>query len=92
MENDKVTEEVNDELEKLHGKLTEELMEVNEIKGLNEEVYKNTTILEETTHGLEDTSRRTKWKWLMEYIKWIALGCIIGGILLLILLRPLFKK
>ena len=91
MNEDDLVNQVDLEVTKLQEKLKNRLKESQDLGDLNKRVFKSTLMIEEHTAELENTAVKTKWKWILEYWKWMAIAGAIGGILLLILFRLLFK-
>ena len=81
---DDLTLKVDTELQTLQNTLKDRLKETQNLSDLNEQILDSSLQLEEKTHSLHVTAKKTKWKWLMKYAKYliIALGIFICIILI----------
>lgn len=84
---DDALDQVNNELAALQNTLKDRLKETNDIGDVGENVFQNTLSLEKHTKSLDKTAVKTKWKWFLEYAKYIVLGVVLLLILVLILLK-----
>ena len=91
MPNDIAIEKVENEVSQLQDRLRERLQETADLSDLNKKVLDSSLTIEKHTAQLETTSRKVKWKWLFEYIKWLLILGIVIFILLYILYRQVTK-
>ncbi|KAI5149333.1 hypothetical protein ENBRE01_0838 [Enteropsectra breve] len=91
MEGDELREQVDQELNELQTALKGRLKEANDFGDLNKKICQNSMQLEEHTKQLEQTAVATKWKWMMEYAKYMIIAGIIIILLAFICFRPLIK-
>lgn len=91
MENDKLANQVNAELEQLQSTLKDRLVEVQDVGDLEKSVLSSSLEIEQRTSSLEKTSRKVKWKWYLEYIKWTLIAGSIVVILFLIFIKTFWK-
>ncbi|EQB61328.1 synaptobrevin-related protein [Vairimorpha apis BRL 01] len=88
---DEVTKKIESEIGGLKGKLQDRLKETEDINDLESGLEKQTFKLKKTTEEHQTISRDTKMKMWWKYAKWVAIGCIIIGLLGWIVLKPLYK-
>ncbi|KAI4291604.1 hypothetical protein PAPHI01_0878 [Pancytospora philotis] len=91
MEADPLTEQIDTEMDALEDTLKGRLQETMDLSDLSKDVSKSSMKLDEHTAVLEDTSRKVKWKWFFEYIKWMAIAGSIIILLLLAVLLPFLR-
>ena len=91
MEADDVIKQVDMELMQLQDTLKDRLRETQDLGDLNNKVFNSSLQIEEHTAELEKTAVKTKWKWMFEHMKWLIIAGSIIGLLVLILLRLIFK-
>ncbi len=87
MENEDVILEVDNQVSMLQEKLKGRLKETQDLSDLSKDVFKSSLELEENTEQLKETSVKTKWKWFMEYLKWVVIAIVVISVLFLILLK-----
>ncbi|KAI4291704.1 hypothetical protein PAPHI01_0978 [Pancytospora philotis] len=92
MDNDKLYADVDAELLSLQDTLKDRLKETNEMADLSKDVFKTSTVLKKHTEVLEETSRQTKWKWMLQYAGWAAAGIAIVALIVIIVFKGFIKK
>lgn len=88
---DEVIVKIDAELSQLQNTLKDRLKETNDLTDLNKSVFKSSLKIEEKTSTLEKTAKETKWKWLLEYAKWMFIAGAIILLLLVLLIRTFIK-
>lgn len=86
MQNEDYLQQIDVEVGNLQNKLKCRLQQAQDLGDLNKKVLEHSFKLEESTFGLRKTAEETKWKWLIEYAKWLIL---IGVVVFLLLLYAL---
>ncbi|ORD97531.1 hypothetical protein A0H76_673 [Hepatospora eriocheir] len=85
--NDDLTLQVDAQVNLLQEKLKDRLKQAQDLSDLNNQVFENSLQLEETSSNLKSTSIKTKWVYLLDYLKYISIGIAIIGLLFLLVYK-----
>lgn len=89
MQNEDYLQQIDVEVVSLQNKLKTRLQQTQDLGDLNKRVLEHSFKLEESSFGLRKTAEETKWKWLIEYAKWLILAGIIIFLLLLYVINSM---
>lgn len=88
---DEVTRKIESEVGGLKSKLQDRLKETEDIGDLESGLEKQTFKLKKTTEEHQTVSRDTKRKMWWKYAKWMALICVVIGLLGWIVFKPVYR-
>lgn len=89
-QNDKALDSIQNQVEKLQGRLKDRLEETHKLDDLSKKVSDTSFHLRKSTHQLEKTSEKTRWMLMIELYKWyIAIGVVV--LLMILMVIKTFK-